>query len=258
MKVALIMLLALVLCGCQGLKAPANQQTPMGSMTTGNWEFILQDTSTQNTYVESNISSTGTSGSYSDHGVQSTLFSIDTAVYYADPSAGGGYELGNVSSVTLTINGQLAVTGTINQPGSSPIALTGTVDSQGLTMTGTFDNGSGSSGSFTAASALSLAGDFYDGALAIGESLNGNTIAESSQNGTGTYNLTPSVGNFAFLASDIPVGGNGSVVFWNNTGVCNGNQCAVWLNLSTNAMWLLMNDPTSGTTQIVAVLRPPA
>jgi hypothetical protein len=131
-------------------------------MSTGNWEFILQDTATQNTYVESNITNTGTPGSYSDHGTNSTLFSIDTSVYYADPSAGGGYQLGNVSSVTLTIDAQLAVTGTINQPGSSPITLTGTVDAQGLTMTGTFDNGSGSSGSFTAAADLSLSGDFYD------------------------------------------------------------------------------------------------
>jgi hypothetical protein len=258
MKVILIMILALSLCGCQGLKSAATQQPPAGSMSTGNWEFILQDTATQNTYVESNIYNTGTSGSYSDHGGNSTLFSIDTGVYYADPSAGGGYQLGTVSSVTLTINAQLGVTGTVNQPGSSPITLTGTVDVQGLTMTGTFDNGSGSSGSFTAASALSLSGDFYDGTLAIGESLNGNTIAETSQNGSGTYNLAPQVGNFAFLSSDIPVGGNGSVVFWNNTGACSGNQCAVWINLSTNAMWVLMNNPGSGTTQIIAVLRPPA
>jgi hypothetical protein len=258
MKVILIMILALGLCGCQGLKSSATQQPPAGSMSTGNWEFILQDTATQNTYVESTISSAGTAGSYNDHGVQSTLFSLDTGVYYADPSAGGGYQLGSVSSVTLTINSELAVTGTVNQPGSSPITLTGTVDSQGLTMTGIFDNGSGSSGSYTAATALSLSGDFYDGTLNIGESLNGNTIAETSQNGSGTYNLTPSVGNFAFLASNVPVGGDGSVVFWNNTGVCTGNQCAVWINLSTNAMWVLMNNPGSGTSQIIAVLRPPA
>jgi hypothetical protein len=257
-NVIVIAILTLGLCGCQGLKQAAVQQPAPGTMATGNWEFVLQQSDTENTYVESNIVNTNTPGTYNDQGGTSTVFSLDSSVYYNDPSSGGGYQLGAaVSAFTLTINPQLGVSGTLTQSGGQSITFTGTVDPTGMTMSGTFADGSGNTAPFSASTAAGLGGDFIDSTGTIRESIAGSVVTETSPNGSGNYSLKPEVGNFAFLASDVPVGGNGSVVFWNNTGVCSGKQCALWVD-SYNTMWVLMNDPDSGATQVVATLRPPA
>jgi len=260
-KVIVIAILTLFLCGCQGLKQAGQQQEqPVPAvMTTGNWEFVLQKSDTENIYVESNIASTSTPGSYTDHTGTSTLFSLDSSIYYSDPASGGGYQLGAaVSSFTLTTTSQSAVSGTLNQSGGQSIRFTGTMDPTGMSISGSFDDGSGATAPFTASTAVGLGGNYIDSTGTIRESISGNVIAETSPNGSGNYSLTPSVGNFAFLSSDVPAGGNGSVVFWNNTGVCSGKQCAVWVDVNYNTMWVLMNDPDSGDTQVVATLRPPA
>lgn len=261
LNVIVIAILTLGLCGCQGLQqAGQQQQQPVPAvMTTGNWEFILQESDTENIYVESNIVSTGTPGSYTDHGGTSTVFSLDSSIYYADPATGGGYQPGAaVSSFALTTNSQSAVSGTLNQSGGQSIRFTGTIDPTGTTISGNFDDGSGTSAPFTAAAVVGLGGNYIDSTGTIRESISGNVITETSPNGSGNYSLTSSAGNFAFLASDVPVGGDGSVVFWNNTGVCTGNQCAFWVDVNYNTMWVLMNDPDSGTTKVIATLRPPA
>jgi len=262
MKGILVAILAVGLCGCQGLKqgGATQQQGPAaGTMATGNWEFVLQKTDSENIYVESNIASTNTAGTYNQSGA-STVFSLDSDVYYEDPDAGGGYTLGSaVTGFTLTINSQLGVSGTLNQTGGQSIRFTGMVDSTGTTMTGTFDDGSGSSAPFTASSTTStLGGNFIDSTGTIRESISGSLMTETSPNGGGNYQLKPTVGNFAFLTSDVPVGGDGSVVFWNNSGVCSGKQCAVWIDTYYGTMWILMNDPSSGATQVISTLRPPA
>jgi hypothetical protein len=260
-NVIVIAILTLFLCGCQGLKQAGQQpqQPAPAVMTTGNWEFVLQKTDTENEYVESNIASTSTPGSYSDHAGTSTVFSLDSSVYYADPASGGGYQLGApVSSFTLTTTAQSAVSGTLNQNGGQSIRFTGTIDPTGMTISGNFDDGSESSAPFTAAATVGLGGNYIDSTSTIRESISGSVITETSPSGSGNYSLTTPVGNFAFLASDVPVGGDGSVVFWNNTGVCNGNQCAMWVDVNYNTMWVLMNDPDSGTTKVIATLRPPA
>ena len=260
-KVIVIAILTLFLCGCQGLKqAGQQQQEPVPAvMTTGNWEFVLQKSDTENIYVESNIAGTSTPGSYTDHAGTSTVFSLDSSVYYADPSSGGGYQLGAaVSSFTLTTTAQSAVSGTLSQSGGQAIRFTGTIDPTGMTISGNFDDGSGTTAPFTASTTVGLGGNYIDSTGTIRESISGNVITETSPNGSGNYSLTPPVGNFAFLASDVPTGGNGSVVFWNNTGVCTGKECAVWVDVNYNTMWVLMNDPDSGTTKVIATLRPPA
>ncbi len=260
-KIIVIAILTLFLCGCQGLQqAGQQQQEPVPAvMTTGNWEFILQKSDTENIYVESNIAGTSTPGSYTDHAGTSTVFSLDSSVYYADPASGGGYQLGAaVSSFTLTTTAQSAVSGTLSQSGGQSIRFTGTIDPTGTTISGNFDDGSGASAPFTASTTVGLGGNYIDATTGIRESISGNVITETSTSGSGNYSLTSSVGNFAFLASDIPVGGNGSVVFWNNTGICTGKQCAVWVDGNYNTMWVLINDPDSGDTKVVATLRPPA
>src|ERR1700689_5026635 len=84
-KIIALAILTVVLCGCQGLKQGAVQQQPVpGTMSTGNWEFVLQKTDTENVYVESNIASTNTPGTY-DQASASTVFSLDSTVYYSDP-----------------------------------------------------------------------------------------------------------------------------------------------------------------------------
>jgi hypothetical protein len=257
-NVMVIAILTVALCGCQGLKQAAVQQPAPGTMSTGNWEFVLQKSDTENIYVESNIASTGTPGTYQESGA-STIFSLNSSVYYADPASGGGYQPGAaVSAFMLTINPQLEVSGTLSQSGGQSIRFTGTVDAGGATMSGTFDDGSGSTAPFSASTALTLGGNYIDSTGTIRESISGNVITETSPNGSGDYSLTPAVGNFAFLASDVPAGGNGSVVFWNNTGVCTGTQCAVWVDVNYNTLWVLMNDPNSGTTKVVGTMRPPA
>jgi len=259
-KVIVIAILTLFLCGCQGLKqAGEQQQQPVpAAIATGNWEFVLQKSDTENIYVESNIATASTPGSYAAAGT-STVFSLDSSVYYADPSSGGGYQPGAaVSSFTLTTTPQSAVSGTLNQSGGQAIRFSGTVDPTGMTISGNFDDGSGATAPFTAAAAVGLGGNYIDATGTIRESISGNVMTEISSNGSGNYSLTPPVGNFAFLASDIPAGGDGSVVFWNNTGVCTGKQCAVWVDVNYNTMWLLMSDPDSGNTKVVATLRPPA
>lgn len=258
MKVIAILILALGLCGCQGLKQAGTHSSP-GTMTTGNWEFVLQRSDTQNTYVESNIQNTSTAGSYNDHGGDSALFTFDPSVYFADPSAGGGYQLGpSVSSLTLNVDSQFNVTGTLNQNGTQPITFVGTIDAEGLNITGTFSDGSGNNSSFTASTVDSLGGYFSYAPVAITESISGSVISETSQYGSGDYNLTTPVGNFAFLAGDVPAGGDGSVVFWNNSGVCTDKQCAVWLNSSNRTLWVFQTDPGSGTSKVIGVLSPPA
>jgi hypothetical protein len=259
-KIIALAILTVVLCGCQGLKQGAvQQQQPVpGTMSTGNWEFVLQKSDTENVYVESNIASTNTPGTYDQAGA-STVFSLDSTVYYADPGTGGGYVLeGAATSFTLSINPQLAVSGTLNQSGGQSIRFTGTVDPTGATISGTFDDGSGNTAPFTASTTTGLGGDYIDSTGTIRESVSGNVITETSPNGSGNYSLQPTVGNFAFLTSDVPTGGNGSVVFWNNSGVCTGNTCAIWVDVNYNTMWVLMSNPGSGTTQIVGTLRPPA
>ncbi len=228
-------------------------------MATGNWEFILQKSDTQNILVESNIANTSTAGTYNDHGGGSTLFSLDSSVYFADPATGGGYQLGSaVSSFALIINSQEEVSGALTLQAGSPISFTGTVDPGGMTMSGTFDDGSGNIAPFSASATQSLEGFYNDATDAILESISGNVITEISQYGSGDYNLMPSEGNFAFLSSDIPTGGNGTVVFWNDSGVCTNNRCAVWIDASTNSLWILMDNQNSGTSKVVGVLRPPA
>ena len=258
MKAILIAILAMTLVGCQGIKQAATQPAP-GAMATGNWEFVLQKSETQNIYVESNIASTSTPGTYNDLGGGSSVFTFDSSAYFSDPAAGGGYEVGgNVSSFTLTVDAQLEVSGMLNQTSGSSIRFTATVDASGTTMTGTFDDGTGSSAPFTA-SATPGPGGFYDDPTdAIAESISGNVITETSQYGAGTYELATSVGNLATLASDIPMGGNGSVVFWNNSGACSETQCVVWTDVSTRTLWILMNNPAKGTTKVIGVLAPPA
>lgn len=257
-KAILIAILTLGLCGCQGLKQAAVQQPAPGTMATGNWEFVLQKSDTENIYVESNIVNTNTPGTYDQNGA-STVFSLDANAYYEDPASGGGYQLGAaVSSFTLTINPQLGVSGILNQSGGQSIRFTGMVDSTGTTMTGTFDDGSGTSAPFTGSTAQTLGGGYIDSTGTIRESISGSVITETSPNGSGNYQLKPAVGNFAFFVSDVPVGGKGSVVFWNNSGVCTGHQCAVWVDVYYNTMWILMNDPDSGATQVVGTLSPPA
>jgi hypothetical protein len=258
MKVILLAVLALCLCGCQALKQAVNQQPAPAAMVTGNWEFVLQKSDTENIYVESNIVSTNTPGTYNGQG-GSIVFSLDSSVYYADPSSGGGYQLGAaVSAFTLTTNAQSEVSGTLNQNGGQSIRFAGTVDAAGMTMSGTFDDGNGGAAPFSASTAQALGGSYVDSFGTIRESISGSIITEASPNGSGNYGLKPSVGNLAFLTSDVPVGGNGSVVFWNNTGVCTGNQCAVWVDVYYNTMWVLMNNPGSGTSNVVGVLRPSA
>jgi len=259
-KVIVIAILTLFLCGCQGLKqAAVQQQQPVpAAIATGNWEFVLQKSDTENIYVESNIATASTPGSYAAAGT-STVFSLDSSIYYADPSSGGGYQLGAaVSSFTLTTTAQSAVSGTLSQSGGQSIRFTGTIDPTGATMSGNFDDGGGTTAPFTASATVGLGGNYIDSTGTIRESISGNVITETSPNGSGNYSLTPSVGSFAFLVSDVPTGGNGSVVFWNNTGVCTGKQCAVWVDVNYNTMWVLMNDPDSGDTKVVATLRPPA
>lgn len=258
MKAILITILALALCGCQGIKQGATQPAP-GTMATGNWEFVLQRSSTQNIYVESNIVNTSTLGTYNDQGGNSSLFTLAPSVYFADPAAGGGYQFGGtVSAFTLTVNSQSEVSGILDQSSGSPIRFTGTVDAGGMTMSGTFDDGSGDTAPFSASATQSLGGYYDDATGAIVESISGNVITETSQYGSGDYNLMPSMGNFAILSSDIPTGGDGTVVFWNDTGVCTENQCAVWIDVSTNTLWVLMNNRNSGTSKVVGVLSPPA
>ena len=257
-KLTVIAILTLVLCGCQGLKQAADQQPAPAVMATGNWEFVLQKSDTENIYVESNIVSTNTPGTYNGQS-GSTVFSLDSSIYYADPSSGGGYQPGAaVSAFTLTTNSQSGVSGTLSQSGGQSIRFTGMIDAGGMTMSGTFDDGSGSTAPFAASTAQVLGGNFIDSTGTIRESISGSVITETSSNGSGNYTLKPAVGNLAFLASDVPVGGNGSVVFWNNTGVCTGNQCAVWVDTYYNTMWVLMNNPDSGATKVVGTLRPPA
>lgn len=258
MKATLLAILALSLCGCQGIQQAGNQPAP-GVMATGSWEFILQKSDTQNILVESNIANTGTAGTYNDHGGGSTLFSLDSSVYFGDPASGGGYQLGStVSSFTLVVNSQEEVSGALTLQAGSPISFTGTVDPGGTTMSGTFDDGSGNTAPFSASATQGLEGFYNDATDAILESISGNVITEISQYGSGDYNLMPSKGNFAFLSSDIPTGGDGNVVFWNNSGVCTDNQCAVWVDVSTNSLWILMGNQNSGTSKVVGVLRPPA
>jgi|ERR1700733_3993565 hypothetical protein len=259
LNVIVIAILTLVLCGCQGLKQVAVQQPAPAAVSTGNWEFVLQETDTENVYVESNILSTNTPGSYNAQSGTSTVFSLDSSIYYNDPSSGGGYQLeAAVSSFNLTTNAQYSVSGTLNQTGGQSLSFTGTVDTTGSTMTGTFDDGRGNTGPFTASTTSALGGNFIDSTGTIRESISGSVMTETSPNGSGNYSLRPQVGNFLVLASDVPTGGNGSVTFWNNTGVCNGNQCAVWIDVYYNTMWVLMNDPTSGATKVIATLSPPA
>lgn len=259
-KILVLAILTLGLCGCQGLKQ-AGQQPPSAPavMATGNWEFVLPKSDTENIYVESNIVSTNTPGKYADQGGTSTVFSLDSSIYYSDPSSGGGYQLGAaVSAFALTTDAQSGVSGVLTQSGGQSIRFTGTLDPTGMTMSGTFDDGSGDNATFSASTAQTLGGNYIDSTGTIRESVSGNVITETSPSGSGNYNLKPPVGNFAFLVSDVPTGGDGSVVFWNNTGVCSGNQCAVWVDVNYNTMWVLMNDPDSGTTKVVGTLRPPA
>lgn len=258
MKATLLAILALSLCGCQGIQQTGNQPAP-GAMSTGNWEFVLQKSDTQNIYVESNIANTSTAGTYNDHGGGSTLFSLDSSVYLADPASGGGYELGSsVSSFTLIVNSQQEVSAALILQSGSPINFTGTVDPGGMTMSGTFDDGSGDQAPFSASATQGPGGYYYDATDAIGESISSSVITETSQYGSGNYNLMPSRGNFAFLSSDIPTGGNGTIVFWNNSGVCTDNQCAVWFDFSTDSLWILMSNQNPGTSKVIGVLRPPA
>jgi hypothetical protein len=127
-----------------------------------------------------------------------------------------------------------------------------------MSMTGTFNDGSGDSGSFSASATDAPGGYYSDGTDAITESISGSMVTETSQYGSGHYQLMPSLGNFAVLLSDIPVGGNGSVVFWNNSGVCSGNQCAVWVDTSNHCLWVLMSNQSSDTNKVVGLLLPPA
>lgn len=259
MKAMLVAILALGLCGCQGLKQAGTQQPSAGTMTPGNWEFVLQKSDTQNGYVESNIQSTNTPGTYNDHGGHSAAFTFDSSVYFDDPSVGGGYQLGaSVSSFTLNVDSQFNVTGTLNQSGGQSVRFTGTTDAEGMTMTGTFDDGSGNVGPFTASTVADIEGYFVYAPANITESISGDVISETSQYGSGDYNLSSPVGSFAFLASDVPVGGDGSVVLWNNTGVCTNKQCAVWFNSSSHSLWVFSTDPDSGTSKVIGVLSPPA
>lgn len=123
-------------------------------------------------------------------------------------------------------------------------------------MTGTFDDGAGHAGPFTASVAPVLDGDYADPNFAIDETIAGNVITEGSESGSGNYDLAPAIGNFASLLSDVPEGGDGAIVFWNNTGVCTGNQCAVWLDVSTGKLWILMNKPNTSVNKVVDVLEP--
>lgn len=257
MKSILLAILVLALCGCGAITQPASQPKP-GQMATGNWEFILQYGGTKYGYAESNIESTNTPGAYNDREGGSKLFVLDQAVYLADPAAGGGYEFGaTVYAFTLAVNSQLQVKGTLAQDGGPAITFTGTVASGGTTMSGTFDDGAGGTGSFTASVAQILDGSYADTTLAINETIAGNVITEGSQYGSGNYNLMSPVGNFAVLRSDIPTGGNGTIVFWNNTGICTGNQCALWRDVSTGNVWVLVNNQnTPPTNKVVDVVNP--
>lgn len=258
MKAILIAIFAMTLVGCQGIQQAATQPAP-GAMATGNWEFILQKGGTQNIYVESNIASTSTPGTYGDLGGTSSVFTLDSAAYFSDPAAGGGYQFeGTPSSFTLTVDAQLEVRGMLNKNGGSPINFVGTVDSSGTTISGTFDDGSGSTAPFVAATTQGLGGFYDDATDAIAESISGNVITETSQYGSGNYELASSVGNLAALSSDIPLGGNGSGVFWNNSGACSETKCVVWNDVSTRTLWILTNNPAKGIGRVVGVLAPPA
>jgi len=254
MKSILLAILVLTLCGCGAITQPASQSNP-GQMATGNWEFILQYAGTKNGYVESNIGSTETAGTYGDREGGSHSFTLDQAAYQANPGAGGGYQFGaTANGFTLTVNSQSQVKATLAQEGAPTITFTGTVASGGATMTGTFNDGTGGTGPFTASLAQALDGSYADTTLAINETIASTVITEASQYGSGNYNLTSPVGNFTVLLSDIPTGGNGTVVFWNNSGVCAGNQCAFWRDVSTGNLWVLMNN--QNTSKVVDMLPP--
>lgn len=261
MKYALLAILAVTLCGCQGLKqgdSQQQQQSTPGHMQAGGWEFILQYDSAHNGYLESNIGAGNTAGTYKNADGNSQLFVLDSATYLADPNAGGGYELkSGPFALTLTVSSTQQLQATLTQNGGSPITLTGTVGSAGDTITGTFDDGIGGTGSFTAAVAGSLDGSYSTSNFTINESISGNVISESSANGSGDYDLSPPVGNVAVLQSDVPEGGDGSTVFWNNSGVCNGAQCTLWRDVSSGNVWVLMNNPDADpANQVVGLLGP--
>jgi hypothetical protein len=258
-RTVLLVLVTLALCGCQAIKQDSQSQPNPGQIVTGNWEFILPYDSTHNHYLESKIQSTSTPGTYKDTQGTSKLFILDQSEYLANPDAGEGYTFGtDTYGLTLTVNSTQQVQGTITQNGGSPITFSATAGTNGDTMTGTFNDGIGDTGQFTAMVAGSLDGSYSTSNLAISENISGNVISEVSENGSGNYDLAPPVGNFDVLASDIPEGGDGSVVFWNSTGVCTGNQCAFWRDVSSGNVWVLMNNATTNpaTNQIVGILYP--
>lgn len=249
------------LCGCQSLAPQAGGGGPKspGTMTTGNWEFTLQYDSTHNGYVESNISSTSNAGVYKDSGGNTKFFILNSAAYFNNPGAMGGYAYQAGSySFTLNVTSQLQVTGTLARNEGASINFTGTEASGGTTMTGTFVDGNGGSGTFTAAAAQLLDGNYATSPYTIGESISGNVITEASSNSSGDYNLSPIVGNMALLSTGIPVGGDGSITFWNNSGSCNTNQCSVFHDLSTGNLWVFMNSKNNPATtnQVLGVLYP--
>src|SRR5262249_37536101 len=155
----------------QGLKQQETQSTP-GTMTTGNWEFVLEGSASQNSYVEANIQNTGTAGTYNDHGGHSLSFTLDSSIYFADPAAGGGYQFGApISNFTLNVDSRFNVNGVLNQNGAPSITFSGTIDAEGANMTGAFDDGSGHRAPFTASAVESLSGYYEYAPTSIIESI---------------------------------------------------------------------------------------
>lgn len=248
------------LCGCQSL-APQDGGGPKspGTMATGNWEFTLQYDSTHNGYVESNISSTSNAGVYKDSSGNTQFFKLNSTAYFNNPGAMGGYAYQAGSySLMLNVSSTLQVTGTLSQHEGQSITFTGTEATGGMSITGTFVDGNGGSGTFTAAMAQALDGNYATSPYTIGESISGNVITEASSNSSGDYNLSPVVGNFALLATGVPVGGDGSITFWNNSGSCKTNQCSVFHDVSTGYLWVFVNSKNNPATtnQVLGVLYP--
>jgi len=224
------------------------------ALVMGNWEFVFQ-TGGQSFYADLSLVS-ASAGSYSTAGLEA--FEINPGFSFVSLDQPDSSFTLSVSS-TSEVNGSLVEKG---QEGEAELnfAMAGTASANGDSITGTFDSDLGN-GTFTAAAITkSLNGSYSTcqpgkicSASTITEDIQGPVITETSEFGSGSYNLGTPVGNFAYVTAN-------NTNFWNASEDCDfGFVCAVWWDANSTVLlavsFLPAGDPAP-LDQTLGVLYP--
>jgi hypothetical protein len=170
-------------------------------------------------------------------------------VFVFDSSTSAFDYLGTGTNVvSLTVNANNQVNGTFNSQiiGGSAVNFTGTA-ANGTSISGTWSGGNtseyGTLIGYMTTTATSVNGTYSS--LGITETVEGDTITEASQFGSGSYPLAGNVGNFAFV--------NGGGAFWDGSEACSLYTCAIWLDKITGDL-VVVGYLSEGSSQVLGIL----